>query len=271
MRRSLGIFGLLCAWEVASYFVNSKMFPPISAVIPSFFDLVITGKITPHVFASLTNIGAGYFLAVIAGTAVGILIAESHFAEVVLMPIIDAMRPIAALTMFPLIITVLGLGLKSKAFVIFWTAWPAITLNTIEGLRSVDGQVLEAGLLDGCNEKQLLYHIKLPLSVSMLMTGFRIGLSGGWISLVSAEMLGASAGLGYAILHYSQTFRFPPMYAIIITIALIGLGMNVLLALLQRYLERVIGGKHVDSPFIRFHDRASSFGLDTFRIGGSAS
>lgn len=71
-----------------------------------------------------------------------------------------------------------------------------------------------------------------------MVNGLRIGMGGGWISLIAAEMLGASEGLGYIVLTSSQTFDFPTTYAIIILIALIGLGMNAALAGLQYVLEQ---------------------------------
>ena len=176
------------------------------------------------------------------------------------MPVVDAMRPIAALTLFPLIILILGLGIQAKAFVIFWTAWPAVLLNTLEGLRQVDRSVQEAASLDGAGKGAQLWQIDLPLARSMILTGWRIGLSGGWISLVSAEMLGSKAGLGYAILAYSQTFRFPETYAVVLTIAMLGLFMNTALAAIQN--QEGLDG----SPFVRYHDRAASFVLDAWRL-----
>jgi len=255
MKRILGILGIFAGWELAARTVNSPMFSTFTTTLLSLWK--IRTVLYPHITTSLLHVLLGFSIAVVTGTLLGILIHESRFIELMMMPVIDAMRPIAALTMFPLLITILGLGIKSKAFVIFWTAWPAIVLNTIEGLRNVDQSIIEAANLDGCTRIQLLTHIKAPLAASMYITGLRIGLSGGWISVVSAEMLGSSAGLGYAILHYSQTFRFPEMYAIILVIATIGLLMNMGLALLQNSV-----GLENTSPFIRFNDRASSFGFD---------
>jgi ABC-type nitrate/sulfonate/bicarbonate transport system permease component len=94
------------------------------------------------------------------------------------------------------------------------------------------------------------------------MTGLRIGLSGGWISLIASEMLGGSKGLGYSILSYSQTFRFPEMYATILLIAFLGLAMNVILAAIQRRLDYEEEDNH-ESRFIRFGDRAVGWALDS--------
>ena len=144
----------------------------------------------------------------------------------------------AALAFFPLLILLLGLGVTAKAFVIFWTAWPAILINTMHGIQQADRRIIEAATLDGATRHDLLWHIELPLALPTIIAGLRIGASGGWISLVAAEMLGSSAGLGFAVLSYSQSFQFPAMYAAIVCIAATGLVVNQSLYLVQAHIER---------------------------------
>jgi NitT/TauT family transport system permease protein len=247
-------------WEVVAFSVNRPMLPPASAVLETFVRLLLNGTLVHHAFTSLVNVLLGLLLAYGVGIGLGIGVSGSRFWDALVMPVVDAMRPVAALTLFPLIILWLGLGIESKVFVIFWTAWPAVLLNTVQALRSVDPTAREAAQLDGADSCQVLRYIALPLALPGIMTGLRIGASGGWISLVAAEMLGASAGLGYATLAYSQTFQFPQMYAVILTIAGLGLVINLLLAFVQEHFtweESVY-----ESHFIRYHDRALAWGLD---------
>jgi len=267
MKRVLGFVGLIVAWEFAVWSTDSAFLPSSVEVLKALIELFVTGEIYRHITASLQHIMIGFMVAAVLGGFLGILITESKAMDTILTPVIDAMRPVAALTIFPLLIVVLGLGMKSKVFVICWTAWPAILLNTAHAIRTVDQSVIEAAMLDGAGRLSLLRHVKLPLGLPTIMTGLRIGMSGGWISLVSAEMLGASAGLGYSILAYSQTFRFAKMYSIIVIIALLGLMMNVALAWLQSRLDydMIREKKDEESKFLRFHDRAASYALDSFK------
>ncbi len=228
---------LAALWEIGARSVNSPAFVPFSRTLVALWRLIVTGEAARHASVSLAHICIGYLAAAVIGSAVGTAITEWRAADLALTPVIDAMRPVAALTIFPLLIVILGLGVKSKAFVIFWTAWPAIVLNTVHGLRNVDREVIEAAQLDGASDWLILCHMKFPLALGTIVTGLRIGLSGGYISLVSAEMLGSTAGLGYSILAYSQTFRFAEMYAVIIVIALLGLSMNAGLGRLQKIIE----------------------------------
>ena len=266
LKRVAGIAGLLILWEIVARWQGSPLFPPFTEIIPSLLSLVLSGEIFPHILASLERIILGFSLAAIFGTVVGTAMAQSPLIDAIIGPVVDAIRPVAALTIFPMLILLLGLGTASKVAVIFWTAWPAILLNTTEGLRRVDESVQEAAQLDGADRWPLLRYVSFPLALPAVMTGLRIGMSGGWISLVSAEMLGSSQGLGYSILAYSQTFRFPEMYSIVIIIALLGLTMNVGLASAQGYVDYRLQGERYESPFLRYLDRASGFAVDGIRL-----
>lgn len=230
--------GLAALWEAGAYLSRNPLFPPLERVALALYQMMISGEMLAHVRGSLGHLAVGIGLAAIVGLALGIAITESAAVRVALTPVVDLMRPVAALSLFPLIILILGLGMWSKVFVIFWTAWPAILLNTVRGLLDVDPLCIEAASLDGCGRWGLLWFIRLPLALRTIGTGLRIGVSGGWISLVSAEMLGSNSGLGYATQVYSQTFRFPEMYAAVVMIGLVGLAANTGLEWVQTHFER---------------------------------
>ncbi|MBN2003085.1 MAG: ABC transporter permease [Anaerolineae bacterium] len=239
MKATSGLLVLLGLWELAARNLHSPFLPPVTRVVPALWQMTLTGEAARHAAVSLRTILLGFLLATAVGFLAGIGMAESAGLRRLLTPVVDAMRPVAALTLFPLIILILGLGVASKVFVIFWTAWPAVLLNTVQALHDVDAAVIEAARLDGAGHWALLWRVKFPLALPVILTGLRVAMSGGWISLVSAEMLGASAGLGYSILAYSQTFRFAEMYAVIFIIALLGLTLNSGLAGIQAALKHI--------------------------------
>lgn len=235
--RPIGGLVLALIWEVAARLLASPVFPPLSQVIPALWQFIIEGAAWQHTAASLQHISLGFCLAAVVGMVLGIAMTQSRIINALVLPVVDAVRPVAALTIFPLLILILGLGLWSKVFVIFWTAWPPVLLSTVQSIRQVDPALREAARLDGAGRGALLGRIVLPLASPGILTGLRIGMSTGWISLVAAEMLGASEGLGYTVLTSSQTFQFPTMYATIMVIALIGLALNSLLAAVQQQVE----------------------------------
>lgn len=241
MRRAIGFVLLFSLWELGAMALKNPLFPRFSVVLISLIRLLSTKEAFTHILASLNHIMIGFGMAVILGVSTGIAMTQSKSIDLMLTPFVDAVRPIAALTIFPLLILIFGLGMWSKAVVILWTAWPAILINTIHGIQNIDATVIEAAQIDGANKVNILKHITFPLVLPTIITGLRIGMGGGWISLVSAEMLGSSSGLGYSILAYSQTFRFPEMYAVIIMIASLGLFMNSSLSWLQQRISNYIG------------------------------
>lgn len=235
--RISGLLLLILLWQLASSLARSPILPTPIETFQTLIELRESDSIRTHILISLMHIGAGYGMAAGLGLLAGIAMAHFMPLQLMLMPAIDALRNISAMALFPAIILLLGLGVESKAFVIFWTAYPAIVLNTLQGIRAVDETYVSVIQLDTNNRFHILRYIQLPLASGSILTGLRVGLSGGWISLVAAEMLGGNAGLGYFVLQSSQTFQFKAMYAGIILIALIGLVFNSLLWFVQHLVE----------------------------------
>lgn len=239
-RGATGFVLVALAWQALAVVRPSPFVPPVPAIAGAFAQLLVSGELARHAFASVRTVLLGFCLASGLGLLLGVLFVQWRALSTVFVPVLDAVRPISALALFPLLIVVFGLGQTSKALVIFWTAWPAVMLGTIYGLQAVDRQTIEAATLDGAGRWRLLAHVRAPLAAPAIATALSIAMSGAWISLVAAEMLGGNAGLGYAVLTYSQTFRFPQMYAAIVCIALCGLALNRSLAALQTFIQRRI-------------------------------
>lgn len=239
-KRFVSLFGFLfmaALWTLLSEIVSSPALPSLARILRALRDMVLMGEAWQHISASLTYIISGFLFASVLGFLIGVLISQSKIAEFVLMPIIDSMRPVSALAIFPLLIVLIGIGFWSKTVVIFWTAYPAVILSTINGICQVDRNIVQAGMLDGAGKLTLLVRIVLPLASLDVMTGLRIALGSGWISLVAAEMLGSREGLGYYVMVSSQTFKFPNVYAAILIISFIGLSMNWILNRIQKWIE----------------------------------
>ncbi|NWJ47178.1 MAG: ABC transporter permease subunit [Chloroflexi bacterium] len=233
-----GFVIILVAWEVAANNLNSPYFSPVTKIAPALVRIILSGEALDHLLYSMQHILIGLAIAALFGFVFGLLIAESLIARALLLPVADTVRSVAALTLFPLLLLILGLGVWAKSFVIFWTAWPAILLSTYHALTHVEREIIEAAMLDGAGRMNILKNVSIPLSLPSILNGVRIGVGGGWISLVAAEMLGSSKGLGFYTLICSQTFHYPEMYAAILLIALTGFVMNTSLLFIQNITER---------------------------------
>jgi NitT/TauT family transport system permease protein len=238
MKKYIGFAVILVIWELTRALTRSPLISSAWDIVSYLFNHF--SEVIPHIIASVEIILAGFFIALFVGFSAGLLISYNRLINVILTPVVDLLRPISAIALFPLFLVVLGLGVKSKVAIIFWTAWAPILLNTVEGILRVDKSVKEAGMMDGARDATLYSKIIIPLAAPTIMTGIRIGMSGGWISLVAAEMLGSNEGLGFFVLVKSQSFEYPAMYAGILLISLVGYLMNRGLYIIQKKIERQV-------------------------------
>jgi len=237
-------FGFLsfgAAWQLLRLAKASPALPPPWAIARALFYLIRDGPLLRHAAASVGILLAGMGIAVAAGAAVGLMLFRYRAFRAAAYPVIECARGIASLTLFPLLIVLFGLGASARAFVIFWTAWPAVVLSTY-GSLDVDREVIDAARVSGAGEWQAIFSIRIPMAAQGIMTGIRIAMGGAWIALIPAEMLGASKGLGYFLLWSTQSFEFEKAYATILSIAAVGGMMNLLLILLQKKLYLLAGG-----------------------------
>jgi len=223
-------------WQLIAHVKASPAMPSAVGILRTVFYFARDGPFINHVAASLSILFSGIAFAAAFGFAVGLLLYRYELFKAVVYPIIECVRGIGALTLFPLLIVLFGLGASARVFVIFWTAWPAIVLSTLESLK-VDQSVIDAVRTAGAGDWVILFHIRIPMAAGGILTGIRIGAGGGWISLIAAEMLGAQKGIGFFLLWSSQSFQYEKVYASIVIIALIGGATNILLLLLQKIFQ----------------------------------
>jgi ABC-type nitrate/sulfonate/bicarbonate transport system permease component len=209
-------------------------------VFRTVFYLIRDGPFIRHISASLSILFSGIGIAAFAGFAIGLLLYRYKLFKAAAYPVIECVRGIAALTLFPLLIVLFGLGASARIFVIFWTAWPAVVLSTLNSL-DVDKCVVDAARTAGAGDWRIIFSIRIPMAARGILTGLRIGAGGGWISLIAAEMLGAQKGIGFFLLWSSQSFQYERVYASIVIIALIGGAVNFILLLLQEALFQATG------------------------------
>jgi len=238
--RLLGFLLIFATWQVAGSIRASPALPSPLIVLQTVYILMRDGTLWPHIGSSLSIILRGIGFAVAFGFVIGVFMFQYKNFRIATLPIIESVRGVAALTLFPLLIVFFGIGASSRIFIIFWTAWPAMALSTMASL-DIDKSIVEAAMDFGAKPWRIMFTIRLPLASKGILTGIRIGVGGGWIGLVAAEMLGATRGLGYFLLWSAQSFQFARVYAVIIVIAIIGGLMNLILLILQKNINKIIG------------------------------
>ncbi|MGK8523612.1 ABC transporter permease [Nocardia asteroides] len=230
----------LLLWQLAPTLglVDEVFLPPFSVVAQAFTDLVASGEMWTHLSASLNRSLVGYTLALAAGIPVGIAIAWYKPVADFLNPILELFRNTAALALLPVFLLILGIGETSKVAIVVYASFFPILLNTITGVRTVDPLLVKSAVSLGFSPLRLFQKVILPAALPSIFTGLRMAAASSILVLLAAEMFGARAGLGYLITAAQQNFAIPNMYAGILAISLLGLGVNGLLVTLERRLSR---------------------------------
>ncbi|MFJ6359350.1 ABC transporter permease [Pseudarthrobacter oxydans] len=224
---------LVLAWWVASQNSTSFFWPPLSKIVTTFGPTWFEGRITEEVLPSLVRLALGYGIALVVGTAAGVLIGTYATLRSLLEPSLDFFRALPPPILIPIIILFLGIGDEMKVVVIaIGCVWP-ILLNTMEGVRGIDEVQRETASCYKLTQSSRLVHLILPGASPLIAAGARQALSIGIILMVISEMFSASNGIGFVILQFQRGFSIPEMWTGIILLGLIGL----LLALIFRFVE----------------------------------
>lgn len=235
---ALGVAGFLVLWQVVSAVASQPAIPDMGRIVRAFYEIFKGDEIYVNIFTSLKLVLIGVAFAFCLGTVVGTMCEKSEVVNGLLSPIIEGARSVAAISLFPLLIVLFGIGDLPRIIVIFWTAFPATILCTMQGLRSVDESLIEAGYNMGCSDYQLYKLIKIPLALPEILNGLRISLGNGFIAIVVAEMLGASKGLGFMVQWTTQSFNYAHTYAYIFIIAIVGGSINYIMNQIIKAQER---------------------------------
>ncbi len=241
---------LLALWwaVTAAQWVEPLFLPPPSAVLQKAWLLATQGymdsTLWQHLAASLERIGLALAGAVLTAIPVGIAIGHNRIARGVLDPLIEFYRPIPPLAYLPLIVIWCGIGELSKVLLIYLAIFAPIAIATANGVRTVDPTKLRAAQSLGATRSQLIRHVILPNALPDILTGVRIGLGVGWSTLVAAELIAATSGLGFMVQSAAQFLVTDVVVLGIFVIALIAFAMEMGLRALQRKLVPWHGQSH---------------------------
>jgi len=251
--RSISVLTLIVVlaawWAVTAAEVIEPLFlPPPSAVLEKTWLLMTSGymdsTLWQHLGASLQRIGLALVFAVLTAIPVGIAIGHNRIARGIFDPLIEFYRPIPPLAYLPLIVIWCGIGEFSKVLLIYLAIFAPIAISTATGVRTVDPTKLRAAQSLGATRWQLIRHVILPSALPEILTGVRIGLGVGWSTLVAAELIAATSGLGFMVQSAAQFLVTDVVVLGILVIALIAFAMEMGLRALQRRLVPWHGQSH---------------------------
>lgn len=197
----------------------------------------LQGTMLPHALATLAGIGWGFVVGAGLALFVGYLLARSPLAERLLSPYLVAAQATPILALAPLIALWFGTGLVSKVIICALIVFFPVAVATMVGIRSVDARLLELGRSLRASRRQVFLHLELPAALPAILGGMRVGVTLAVIGAIVAEWAAPERGLGVLILlARGSLFDIPLMFATLVTIALIGLALYLLVLLVERRL-----------------------------------
>lgn len=189
-----------------------------------------------HVAASLRIVAGGWLLAGAIGLPLGIAMGWWKKARWIAFPIFQLLRPVPPLAWIPLAILWLGIGNSARIFVVFIAAIVPWVMNSMQAVYSIDNILVRAAKTLGASDRQILVRVVCRTALPTLVAGARIALGNAWTTLVAAELLAASAGLGFIALNASRTLEVGILLVAMAIIGVLGALFSIGMHLLTRWV-----------------------------------
>jgi NitT/TauT family transport system permease protein len=212
-------------WDVARRFANLLVEPFAGYTL------------LQHLLSSLHRFAAGFLLAVLVGIPLGLLMAWFRWVDRVVSPAFDAVRFVAPIAWVPFAALWFGTGIGGPVLIIFMGAFPPVLINTYRGAKNVEPRYIEAARMLGASHLRAITQVLLRAAVPSIVAGLRISAGLGWQSLVGAELIVASSGVGYLMVKGQASISTATVMSGMVAIGLVGVLIDVALRRLQQHIE----------------------------------
>jgi ABC-type nitrate/sulfonate/bicarbonate transport system permease component len=240
LARYLPLLLIALAWEIAPRvgLVSPLALPPLSAVVVAWVDLLRDGELITNGAASLYRAGAGLALAIVVGAVLGIFMAWWRPINVLLSPLVELFYPMPKSALIPVTAVWLGFGDGSKILLIFLGCMLPVTIGAFNGARGSERVLVWSARSMGASRLRVLWDVVLPSAMPELLNGIRTAIALTFILLVSSELIVAREGFGHLIGFLGANGSYEGMFAVVLTVALIGFAADRAYQLLmQRVLQ----------------------------------
>lgn len=230
------LVAILSLWEglIHALEVPAIVVPPPSAVAVAMYNDLVSGILIEHFGVTFAEILAGFAVGSGIGILLGVAIGLSAFLERVAYPYVVAFQTVPKVAIAPIIVIWFGYGLGSKIIITATIAFFPVLANTIVGLRSAPIEQVE--MLRACTASnwQIFRMVRLPQALPFVFVGLDIAIVLSVIGAIVGEFVGAKAGLGYLILQKNFSFDMAGVFAILVLLSCVGVGLHLVVNLIQR-------------------------------------
>ena len=231
------------AWKAIVVLADYPAFilPPPESVAARFLEAWTSGLIWPHASTTLVEVLLGFALGAGLAMATGYLLARSRLVASLLSPYLVAAQATPILALAPLLVLWFGVGLLSKLVICALIVFFPVAVATMVGVRAVDSKLLELARSLRASRRQVLFTLEIPAALPSILGGLRVGVTLAVVGAIVGEWAGAERGLGVLInLARGSLFDIPLMFATLVTLALLGVVLYLVVVLVER---RLIGAR----------------------------
>ncbi|WP_157417940.1 MULTISPECIES: ABC transporter permease [Bacillus cereus group] len=226
---------ILIIWQLAGVFglVSKTVLPTPLDIFLAFQELIKTGELFGHLSISVFRAAAGFFIGGGLGIILGTIVGFSTRSEQYLDPSVQMLRTVPHLAIAPLFVLWFGFGETSKVLLIADGAFFPLYVNAFLGIRGVDSKLFDVARVLEFSKRKLITKLILPSALPNLLLGARLSLGVAWVSLVVAELMGSTEGIGYMIMDARQFSNTDIVFVGIIIFAFVGKFSDSLVRLLE--------------------------------------
>ena len=237
---ALTLASILLAWyAVARFRLVSELFVPHPASVWQTFVEIATegyrgGTLLHHLLDSLYRVVIGFLLAVVTAVPLGLAIGYSSKVQAVFDPIIEFYRPLPPLAYYTLLVIWLGIENESKIALLYLAAFPPLSVSAMAGVKGVTAERIQGARSLGASRWQVFRYVVFPSTLPDIFTGMRVSIGFTYTTLVAAEMVAATSGIGWMVLDASKFLRSDVIFMGNIVMGLTGIGLDRIIRTAER-------------------------------------
>ncbi len=234
----LSIVAGLLIWEIAGRNTSAAFMVPFSETLVRLWQLIVGGDFIAQFLDSAELFITGFVIALVVGVPLGVLLARVRALRVGVEPYLMTLYATPMVALIPFILSLMGFGFAPKVLVVFLFAVFPVLYNTVEGARSIKPELVEVAKSYRSSEWALWREVMLPYTLPYIMTGVRQAIGRALVGMVAAEFFLSATGLGQLIMGASQNFDTGGVFACILVIGLIGVGLMRLGLRIEQHFAR---------------------------------
>ncbi len=241
---AVGLLAFLALWSFLSLsgVVPHQFLPAPHQVAARFGQLLATpfagATLEEHLASSALRFAYGFVLGAVVGIPLGLLMGWFRVLDEIVSPAFDAMRFIAPIAWVPFAALWFGTGIGGPILIIFAGAFPPCLINAYRGARFVPRPLIEAAQMLGTGNLRIIVEVLLPASTASIVAGLRVSAGLGWQSLIGAELIVASTGVGFMMVQAQLDASTPTVMSAMIAIGLVGFAIDIALRALEAAVRR---------------------------------